>query len=196
MPQSDHRIRFPNEMMLAFDPVAGGMRACGTPVRCESVRSTPLSKPEGIIVTEQGVQSTAEENKAVIRRFVEEVQNQRNWDVFDELNDPSFVNHSSPPGVPSDREGGKMFLAGFLNAFPDARFTVEDMVAEGDQVVTKKTFSGTHEDEFFGIPATGKPVTLTFVDIMRVRNGRITEHWLCMDQLSFMQQLGVIPTPE
>jgi steroid delta-isomerase-like uncharacterized protein len=157
----------------------------------------PRRRPskEGI-VTDQSVQSTVEENKAVIRRFVEEVQNQRNWDAFDELNDPSFVNHSSPPGVPSDREGGKMFLGGFLNAFPDARFTVDDMIAEGDQVVTKKTFTGTHKDEFFGIPATGKPVTLQFVDIMRVRGGRITEHWLSMDQLSFMQQLGVIPTPE
>jgi steroid delta-isomerase-like uncharacterized protein len=150
----------------------------------------------GGTVTDQGVKSTAEEkNKAVIRRFVQEVQNERNWDVFDELNDPSFVNHSSPPGVPNDREGGKMFLGGFLNAFPDARFTVDDMIAEGDQVVTKKTFTGTHEDEFFGIPATGRPVTLQFVDIMRVRDGRITEHWLCMDQLSFMQQLGAIPTP-
>jgi predicted ester cyclase len=142
------------------------------------------------IVTDQSVQSTVEENKAVIRRFVEEVQNQRNWDAYDELNDPSFVNHSSPPGVPSDREGGKMFLGGFLNAFPDARFTVDDMIAEGDQVVTKKTFTGTHKDDFFGIPATGKPVTLQFVDIMRVRGGRNTERWLSMDQLSFMQQLG------
>jgi steroid delta-isomerase-like uncharacterized protein len=144
-------------------------------------------------VTDQGVQSTVETNKAVIRRFVEEVQNQRNWDVYDELNDPSFVNHSSPPGVPSDREGGKMFLGGFLNAFPDARFEIDDMIAEGDQVVTKKTFTGTHKDEFFGIPATGNQVTLQFVDIMRVQEGRITEHWLSMDQLSFMQQLGVIP---
>jgi len=127
-------------------------------------------------VTDQSVQSTAEENKAVIRRFVEEVQNQRNWDVFDELNDPSFVNHSSPPGVPSDREGGKKFLGGFLNAFPDARFTVDDMIAEGDQVVTKKTFTGTHKDEFFGIPATGRPVTFQFVDIMSVRDGRITDN--------------------
>jgi hypothetical protein len=64
-------------------------------------------------MADQSVQSTAQENKAVILRFVEEVQNQRNWDVYDELNDPSFVNHSSPPGVPNDREGGKMFLGGF-----------------------------------------------------------------------------------
>jgi len=147
-------------------------------------------------VTDQILQSNAEQNKAVIRRFVEEVQNGRDWAVYDELNDPSFVNHSSPPGVPNDREGGKMFLGGFLNAFPDATFTIDDMIAEGDQVVTKKTFTGTHREEFFGIPATGKPVTLQFVDIMRVRDGRITEHWLSMDQLSLMQQLGVIPTQQ
>jgi steroid delta-isomerase-like uncharacterized protein len=165
-------------------------------VRCESLhRLTPLSSREGI-VTEQSVESTAEANKAVIRRFVEEVQNQRNWEAYEELNDPSFVNYSAPPGIPNDREGGKLFLGGFLNAFPDARFTVDDMIAEGDQVVTKKTFTGTHKEEFFGIPATGNTVTLQFVDIMRVCDGRITEHWLCMDQLSFMQQLGVIPGPQ
>jgi steroid delta-isomerase-like uncharacterized protein len=138
--------------------------------------------------------SETELNKSVIRRFVEEVQNKKNWDVYDELNDPEFVNHSAPPGIPSDREGGKIYLAAFLNAFPDCRFTVDDMIAEGDQVVTKKTFTGTHEAEFAGIPPTGKRVTLQFVDIMRVRDGRIVEHWLSMDQLSFMQQLGVIPT--
>jgi predicted ester cyclase len=146
-------------------------------------------------VTDRELQSHVEENKAVIRRFVEEVQNRRDWDVYDELNDPSFVNHSSPPGVPNDREGGKAFLGGFLNAFPDAKFTIDDMIAEGEQVVTKKTFTGTHKADFFGIPATWNPVTLQFVDIMRVREGRITEHWLSMDQLSFMQQLGVIPEP-
>jgi predicted ester cyclase len=138
--------------------------------------------------------SETELNKSVIRRFVEEVQNKKNWDVYDELNDPEFVNHSAPPGIPSDREGGKIYLGAFLNAFPDCRFTVDDMIAEGDQVVTKKTFTGTHEAEFAGIPPTGKRVTLQFVDIMRVRDGRIVEHWLSMDQLSFMQQLGVIPT--
>jgi predicted ester cyclase len=137
--------------------------------------------------------SEAERSKAVIRRFVEEVQNQKNWDVFDELNDPEFVNLSAPPGVPADREGGKMYLSGFMNAFPDCRFEIDDMIAEGDQVVTKKTFTGTHTVDFGEIPPTGKSVTLQFVDIMRVRDGRIVEHWLCMDQLRFMQQLGLIP---
>jgi predicted ester cyclase len=138
-------------------------------------------------------QNETERNKAVIRRFVEEVQNQKNWDVYDELNDPEFVNLSSPPGVPADREGGKAYLGGFLNAFPDCHFEIDDMIAEGDQVVTKKTFTGTNTADFGEIPATGKSVTLQFTDIMRVRDGRIVEHWLCMDQLRFMQQLGVIP---
>ncbi len=138
-------------------------------------------------------QSELERNKAVIRRFVEEVQNQKNFDVFDELNDPEFVNLSSPPGVPSDREGGKMYLSAFLNAFPDSRFTIEDIIAEDDRVVTKKTLVGTHTGDLGEIPATGKRVTLQYVDIMRVRNGKIVEHWLSMDQLSFLQQIGVIP---
>jgi steroid delta-isomerase-like uncharacterized protein len=138
--------------------------------------------------------SDIEGNKAVIRRFVEEVQNNKNWDVFDELNAEDFVNHSAPPGVPSDRAGGKMYLAAFMGAFPDCRFTIDDMIAEGDQVVTKKTFTGTHTAELNGIPPTGKRVTLQFADIMRVRDGRIVEHWLAMDQLSFMQQLGLVPS--
>ena len=120
--------------------------------------------------------ATLEQNKAVIRRFVEEVQNDKSEEVYDELNDPEFVNLSSPPGIPADREGGKVFLFGFLNAFPECRFTIDDMIAEGDRVVTKKTFRGTHEGEFAGIPPTGKTVELQFVDIMRVRNGRIIEH--------------------
>jgi len=138
-------------------------------------------------------QSETESNKAVIRRFVDEVQNKKNWDAYDELNHPEFVNLSAPPGIPSDREGGKLYLGAFLNGFPDSQFTIDDMIAEGDQVVTKKTFTGTHTAEFAGIPATGKRVTLQFVDIMRVRDGQIVEHWLSMDQLSFMQQLGAIP---
>ena len=140
-------------------------------------------------------QATLAENKAVIRRFVEEVQNGKSEDAYWELNDPAFVNLAPlPPGVPSDREGGFAYLFGFMNAFPDSRVTIDDMIAEGDQVVTKKTFTGTHTGEFAGIPPTGKPVTLQFVDIMRVRDGKIVEHWNCIDQLSFMQQLGVIPT--
>jgi predicted ester cyclase len=79
------------------------------------------------------------------------------------------------------------------SAYPDARFTVEDMIAEGDQVVTKKTFSGTNTGEFAGMPATGRAVSVQYVDIMRVHDGRIVEHWLSMDRLVWFQQLGLAP---
>ena len=139
--------------------------------------------------------ATREANKALIRRFVEEVQNQKSEEAYWELNDAEFVNLAPlPPGISADREGGFAYLFGFMNAFPDSRVTIDDMIAEGDQVVTKKTFIGTHTGDFAGIPSTGQTVTLQFVDIMRVRDGKIVEHWNCIDQLSFMQQLGVIPT--
>ena len=138
-------------------------------------------------------QSESERNKAVVRRFIEEVQNQKDWVVYDELNAPDFVNLSAPPGIPADREGGKMFLTAFANAFPDSQIAVDDMIAEDDRVVTKKTMTGTHTGEFNGIPPTGRRVEIQYVDILRLRDGRIIEHWLSMDQLSFMQQLGVIP---
>jgi steroid delta-isomerase-like uncharacterized protein len=140
------------------------------------------------------VENEAERNKAVVRRFIEEVQNDKNWDAFDELNADDFINLSAPPGVPSDREGGKMFLAAFLNAFPDCHVTVDDMIAESDRVVTKKTFTGTHTAELNGIPPTGKRVSIQYVDILRLRDGKIIEHWLSMDQMNFMQQLGVLST--
>ena len=141
-----------------------------------------------------GQQTETERNKAVVLRFVEEVQNQKDWAVYDELNAPDFVNHSAPPGMPSDREGGKMFLAAFADAFPDSHVTIDDMIAEDDRVATKKTMTGTHTGEFNGIAPTGKRVEIQYADILRLRDGQITEHWLSMNQLSFMQQLGVIPS--
>ena len=145
----------------------------------------PEDSSQGTAVTE------TDRNKAVIRRFVEEVQNGQDWAAYDELNDPDFVNLSAPPGMPADRAGGKLYLQAFAAAYPDARFEIDDMIAEGDSVVTKKTFTGTNAGEFAGVPATGKQVSLQYVDIMRVRDGRIVEHWLSMNQLSWMQQLGV-----
>jgi steroid delta-isomerase-like uncharacterized protein len=139
-------------------------------------------------------ESEIERNKAVIRRFVDEVQNKNDFAVYDEVNDPEFVNLSAPPGAPADREGGKMYLSAFAQAYPDSHFTIDDMIAEGDRVATKKTFTGTHTGDFGGIPATGKRVTLQYVDIMRLRDGKIIEHWLCMDQLSWLQQLGLAPS--
>jgi predicted ester cyclase len=138
-------------------------------------------------------QSELEQNKAIIRRFIEEVQNKKKFAVYDELVDATFTNLSSPPGVPADRDGTRQYLQGFLNAFPDSQFTVDDMIAERDRIVTKKTLSGTHGGNLGEIQATGKPVKLQYVDIMRVRHGKIVEHWVSMDRLSLLQQLGALP---
>jgi steroid delta-isomerase-like uncharacterized protein len=137
----------------------------------------------------------SEENKALVRRFVDEVQSGGNIDVIDELCSPEFVNHSAPPGMPADCEGVKLVTAMFRQAFPDSYFTVEDMIAEGDKVATRKTFHGTHEGEFLGIPPTGRPVSIGLIDIVRVADGRVVEHWSIGDSLGMMEQLGVIPQP-
>lgn len=136
-----------------------------------------------------------EDNKALVRRFVDEVQSKGNTDLIDEICSPEFVNHSAPPGLPADLEGIKILTTMFKGAFPDSYFTVEDMIAEGDKVVTRKTFHGTHEGEFMGIPPSGRPVNVSLIDVVRISDGRVVEHWSVGDNLGMMQQLGVIPKP-
>jgi predicted ester cyclase len=139
---------------------------------------------------------STEDNKALVRRFVDEVQSKGNADLIDEICSAEFVNHSAPPGLPADCEGIKIVTAMFRGAFPDSYFTVEDMVAEGDKVATRKTFHGTHEGEFMGIPPSGRSVTIGLIDIVRISEGRVVEHWSMGDNLGMMRQLGVVPQPE
>ena len=138
---------------------------------------------------------STEENKAIVRRFVDEVQSGGNIEILDELCSPDFINHSAPPGMPAGCEGVKLVTAMFRQAFPDSYFTIEDMIAEGDKVVTRKTFHGTHEGEFMGIPPTRRRVSISLIDIVRIAGGRVVEHWSLADNLGMMQQLGVIPQP-
>jgi len=138
---------------------------------------------------------SAVDNKALVRRFVDEVQSGGNIDLIDEVCSPGFVNHSAPPGIPADREGLKILTAMFRGAFPDSHFTIENMVAEGDKVATRKTFHGTHGGDFMGMPPTGRVVSMGLIDIVRVSDGRVVEHWAMGDSLGLMQQLGVIPQP-
>ena len=137
----------------------------------------------------------SEENKALIRRFFEEVWNEQNLDAIDELVAADQVDHSLPPGLPPGREGAKAFVGMYLSAFPDTRMTIEDIVAEGDRVVTRWSATGTHTGELMGIPATGKQVTVTGLDINRYSGGKSVEHWGQFDQMGMMQQLGVVPAP-
>jgi steroid delta-isomerase-like uncharacterized protein len=138
---------------------------------------------------------TVEENKALDRRMVE-AWDKGNMAVMDELLAPNFVHHSAPPGVTPDREGFKQFASMLHTAFPDFRFTVEDVVAEGDKVATRATCRGTHKGEYMGIAPTGKQVTWTLIFIRRFKGGKIAEQWTESDSLGTMQQLGVVPSSE
>jgi steroid delta-isomerase-like uncharacterized protein len=141
---------------------------------------------------------SAEENKALSRRFWEEVADQRNLELADELFIPRYVHHD--PGLPPEMQQGRdaymQHLPMFYTTFPDFRLTVEDMISEGDRVATRWSFHGTHRGELMGIPGTGKKVAASGITIQRISEGKIVEGWTLFDALGMMQQLGVIPPPE
>jgi steroid delta-isomerase-like uncharacterized protein len=139
---------------------------------------------------------TTEENKALVRRFWDEL-NKGNIDAMIEMIAPNAEDHSLPPGFPAGREGVRQLIAMYLGGFPDLHFTIEDMIAEGDKVVSRITNSGTNTGEFMGMPATGKTMTVSGIDIIRVGDdGKLAEHWSNGDDLGMMQQLGIIPMPD
>ena len=136
----------------------------------------------------------SEEAKAIVRRFIEETQARGNLEAVDEFIAEDCVNHTPPPGVPPDREGAKQIFAMFRAAFPDHDAVILDMVGEDDTVATYKTFTGTHQGEYMGIPATGKRVTVRVMDFVRVRDGKIAEHSNVVDVFGLLAQLGATPT--
>lgn len=134
-----------------------------------------------------------EENRAVIRRYCEEVVNKRNVALVDDLWDANVINHGLAPGILPGAAHIKVLVQRFHAAFPDLRFTIEDMIAEGDKVVIRLTVEGTHRGEFRGIAATGKQVTTKTIAIYKFANGKIVEVWGIRDDLGVLQQLGAIP---
>ena len=134
-----------------------------------------------------------EENKAVVRRFVEEVFNQGNLAAVDRFLAAEYRDANALPGQEPGREGAKRAFSLYQEVFPDLRYTIEEMIAEGDTVVTRVTFRGTHRGAFLGIPPTNRQVSVPAVHITRLVEGTIREHWSLMDDLGLMQQLGVVP---
>lgn len=144
------------------------------------------------IVSKQGAyRMSTEDNKALVRRFYGE--GVHNPALFDELLAPTYVLHlpGSPPiaGI----EQAKQLMAAYTSAFPDLQLTTEDLVAEGERVAIRNTWSGTHQGPFRGIPPTGKHVMFTGSDTFHFVDGKIAEQWADLDALGLMQQLGVIP---
>jgi len=135
-----------------------------------------------------------EENKAVFRRYVEEVGNEGNLDLADGIFDRYLAHQSDGSVLERGPEDVKRFMGEFRKGFPDFHSTIEDMVAEGDQVVTRWTMRGTHQGEFRGIAPTGKQIAVTGIGIFRFSpEGKVIESWDNFDQLGMMRQLGALP---
>ena len=137
----------------------------------------------------------AEDIGAVSRRVFEEAFTQGKVEVLDELVAEDWVNHDEtvPPEIPRGRAGLKQLAHGYRGAFPDLQMTVEDQIVQGDKVVTRWSARGTHQGDLMGIPATGKQGRANGITIDRIENGKIVESWNHWDQLSLLQQLGVVP---
>ena len=137
---------------------------------------------------------SAEENKKVVQRFWKVWEEEDFVDLIDELLAPDYVNHS--PGIPDQPtgpEGVKAVVSMFRSGMPDLRVTIDDMIAEGDRVATRYTIEGTHEGDLFGVPPTGRRLSIESMTVERVSGGKIREHRRITDTLDMMQQLGVVP---
>ena len=140
--------------------------------------------------------STAEaENKALFRRTYEELLNRGNLDVADELVAPEFINHEAPPGKDRGPESMRGLATMLRTAFPDLRFEIEELVAEGDTVAGRLTMSGTHEGPLMSTPPTGRSVRQEHMHFVRFEGGKAVEHWGVRDDLGMVRQLGLMPDP-
>jgi steroid delta-isomerase-like uncharacterized protein len=133
-----------------------------------------------------------EENKALVYRFHEGF-NTQNLDLSAAVVAPDVVVKGVPAGLPAGLEGLRGMGMAFIAAFPDGHTEVEGVIAEGDTVVAWGTFTGTQRGEFMGIPATGRRVQYDWMSLDRIANGKIVEHRIQQDNLTMMQQLGLVP---
>ena len=137
--------------------------------------------------------NASEAAKAVVRRNTEEVQGKGRFDVFDELFADDFVDHTPQPNMTSDKAGVRKLYGYMRDAFPDFHAEIHWQLADGDRVTTYKTYYGTHEGPLLGVAPTHCKVHFESVDVMRVRNGKITDHWGVGNLFSLMQQLDALP---
>ena len=133
-----------------------------------------------------------EANKTLVKRFVIEYQTNRDEAVLNELLAEDVVDHSAFPGQVAGRTGVKQIFDAFHSAFGGFHADIHDQVAESDKVVTRKTFHGTHTGQWMGIAPTGRDVEIGVIDIVRIEDGQIVEHWNQVDQLGLMRQLGAL----
>ncbi len=132
--------------------------------------------------------------KATMRRFYDEVVNAHNLDSVDDFLSSDFAEREVlPPGIPEGREGVKVFFSMMFEGFPDLRFEVSELLAEGDTAVSRVLVTGTHKGTFMDIPATGKRIEAVSIDIVRFEGDKAVEHWGVTDMMAVMQQIGAVP---
>ena len=134
----------------------------------------------------------SEDNKAIVRRFYEELD-KKNFGIYSELCNTSFVSHFPGSPGPQSREAREQISRLFYTALPDLQHTLDDLIAEGDKVAARLTARGTHKGDFQGIRPTGKPITFTGMRFYRIVGDRLAEEWANFDSLGLMQQLGAVP---
>jgi len=139
---------------------------------------------------------SGQDNKTVVRRYYEEVFNQRRTSLIDQLAVEDYVEHDPFPGQGNGRADLTARVQAILGAFTPLQFRLEDLVAEKDQVVARWSQTGTHTGAFMGIAPTGRQFTITGIDIHKLRDGRMAEHWHVVDLHALLQQLGAIPAPD
>jgi len=161
----------------------------------DATSSTITSYPVAPIAAKGGRLMTTEENKAIVRRSVEDVWNQGNLDMVDQLEADNSLSHGYlvNPEFGTGPQGTKRFVAAYRTAFPDVRMVIEALIAEGDKVAVHWIARGTHQGALLGLPATGKEVLTTGTFFYRIADGKIVEVWGDWDRLGFMEQIGGLP---
>jgi steroid delta-isomerase-like uncharacterized protein len=136
---------------------------------------------------------SADDNKALIRRWIE-AYNDRDEQAEAHARAPDYVAHVPGGPGPLNSEQWTQFLAGFSEGFPDLRLTPQEILAEGDMVAARVDFDGIHAGRFAGVPPTHKRVAFSSIEINRIVDGKVVEHWVQLDRLEVLQQLGVAPS--
>ncbi len=128
-------------------------------------------------------------NKVVYRRLIDEIFNEGRLDMINEVLSPSYIYHDAPQGTPPGLEGIKQIVSAFRAAFPDLKITIEDQISEGDKVCSRTTMRGTHKGIIFGIPPTGKSITMHGMTMARIADGLVIESWVKNDVKGLLDQL-------
>ena len=134
-----------------------------------------------------------EANRALINTYFDQVWNRGRVNLLDSLLSPDYINHTpSVPDPPKGPAGLKPIVLAIRKAFPDLHYQIRDIIVTQDKVVARVIMTGTQKDTLFGIPPTGKPIKVNQVNIERIEDGKVAEHWRVTDELTMMKQLGII----